>query len=72
MDQETLLKCADFWSTEHKPQTEQLHRLIPDEQEVYQALQTNQFGQNVRLEQELIPFSVVQAALENVLSIRAV
>lgn len=72
MDQETLLTYADFWSTEHKPQTEQLHRLTPDEQQVYQALQSNQFGQNVRLEQELIPFSVVQAALENVLSIRSV
>lgn len=72
MNQEILLNYADFWSKEPKPQAEQLHRLTSEEQQVYQALQTNQFGQNVRLEQELIPFSVVQATLENVLSIRSV
>lgn len=69
MDQETLRDYADLWSKESKPQTEQLTRLTFEEMQLYQALQTNKFGQNVRLEQELIPFSVVEFALKKVLKI---
>ncbi|STO63236.1 Uncharacterized protein conserved in bacteria [Haemophilus parahaemolyticus] len=68
MDQKTLLNYPDFWSKESKPKTESLTRLTEDELQLYLALQHHQFGQNVRLEQEFIPFSVVKSAIEKMIN----
>ena len=64
MDEETLLNYHDFWSKESKPKIENLTLLTEDELQLYLALQYHQFGKNVRLEQEFIPFSVVKSAIE--------
>lgn len=63
MDQATLLNYADFWSQDTKAKKEKFQHLTPDEYQLYQALQTDKFGDNVRLEQEFIPFSVVKKVL---------
>lgn len=68
MDQATLLNYPDFWSQDNKSKKELLSHLTPAELQLYQALQTDQFGQNVRLEQEFIPFSVVGETLKHLLS----
>lgn len=68
MDQTTLLNYPDFWSQDNKSKKELLPHLTPTELQLYQALQTDQFGQNVRLEQEFIPFSVVEETLKHLLS----
>ena len=64
MDEETLLNYPYFWSKESKPKIENLTLLTEDELQLYLALQYHQFGKNVRLEQEFIPFSVVKSAIE--------
>lgn len=54
MDLETLLSHRDRWGTEPTPSRAALTRLTAEESDVYQALQDDQYGASVRLEQELI------------------
>lgn len=54
MDQETLLQSRDMWGYESKPSSATLRNLTENEQNVYEALVTNRFGTNLRLEQERI------------------
>ncbi len=60
MDEETLLNYPDFGSKESKqesnPKMENLTLLTEDELQLYLSLQYHQFGQNMRLEQEFLPF----------------
>lgn len=60
MDEETLLNHPYFWSKESKQESkskmENLTLLTEDELQIYLSLQYHQFVQNMRLEQEFIPF----------------
>jgi hypothetical protein len=54
MDEETLLEHRDAWGQEPSPSKGPLARLTPEEHKLYEALGSNAYGTNVRLEQELI------------------
>ncbi|MFK4296177.1 hypothetical protein ABH924_001314 [Arthrobacter sp. GAS37] len=54
MDEATLLAHREAWSVEVSPSRAQLARLTPEEAEVYESLGNNRYGNDVRLEQELI------------------
>lgn len=57
MDQQTLLAHRHFWGTEPRPSTRSLTRLNPTEARLYSDLQHNTYAQNLRLEQERVPYS---------------
>lgn len=59
MDESTLLAHQAHWSKEQKPTHAVLTHLTEEESRLYQALQNNTFGENVRLEQEFIGFDKV-------------
>jgi len=66
MDQQTLLSCKTLWSCEalhqcHK--AEQLPHLTDEEQMLYQQLKQGKWGERLRLEQELIPMSMLLESL---------
>ena len=66
MDEETLRSYQDLWveeKTQHGAET--LPLLSDREQEVYQAIKRNAWGQNVRLEQERIAWDVAWKALQH-------
>jgi hypothetical protein len=63
MDRATLLAHPTQWVTEPSPTTAVLNLLTPAEQELYRALGTNTFGSAVRLEQERVSFTALEAAL---------
>jgi hypothetical protein len=63
MDRATLLGHQSQWVTEPSPTTAALNLLTPAEQELYRALGANAFGPAVRLEQERVSFTAVQAVL---------
>lgn len=65
MDEPTLLAYRPFWDTEPSPVRHALLRLTPSEEDVFMALQTHLFGQNLRLEQERIHFSQLCRTLHN-------
>ncbi|MAT50442.1 MAG: hypothetical protein CMK32_04575 [Porticoccaceae bacterium] len=65
MDEETLRSYQDLWveeKTQHGAET--LPLLSDREQEVYQAIKRNAWGQNVRLEQERIAWDVAWKTLQ--------
>jgi hypothetical protein len=66
MDRATLLAHRTQWVTEPSPTTTALDLLTPAEQELYRALGTNVFGSAVRLEQERVSFTSLEAALSRV------
>jgi len=57
MNVTTLMKHKEFWGRESKPQARKLCHLTDAEQDLYQALVSNQFACAVRLEQERIDFT---------------
>lgn len=59
MDKKTLLANQPYWSREATQQSAQLEHLTQEEQQLYTALQSQQFGEHVRLEQEFIPFTQI-------------
>lgn len=63
MDHETLLTHRSLWVEEPDPRADALERLTTDESELYEDLVSDQFGRNVRLEQERVSFSHVQQAI---------
>jgi hypothetical protein len=63
MDRATLLAHQSQWVTEPCPATAVLKLLTPAEQELYGALRANTFGSAVRLEQERVSFTALEAAL---------
>lgn len=66
MDEDTLRSYQDLWveeKTQHGAET--LPLLSDREQEVYQAIKRNAWGQNVRLEQERIAWDVAWKALQH-------
>lgn len=65
MDEDTLLRHKALWvdEKEQHPAAE-LTLLTEAEQEVYQGLKQQRWGQNVRLEQERIAWDAVQSTLQ--------
>lgn len=65
MDHATLIAFKPLWGKEEdqKRCMSNVPNLSESEGELYRALQQNEYGQNVRLEQEQISFSYVMAAL---------
>lgn len=55
-----------LWNDEVSPTQRDLPHLTPDERAVYDSLRDNRLGKNVRLEQERIPFTQLQAALRQI------
>jgi hypothetical protein len=64
MDEATLLSHKDQWTTEDKPANRSLSFLTASEQQVYEGLCCNTWGDRVRLEQERLSFEVVRSILE--------
>ncbi len=63
MDQHTLLTHRDLWGIEAEPKTALLTRLNSDENELYNQLQKNHWGNQVRLEQERISYKFLRDKL---------
>ncbi|MEV0294900.1 Wadjet anti-phage system protein JetD domain-containing protein [Nocardia sp. NPDC050710] len=63
MDRETLLAHEEHWVAEKAPVAAVLDHLRAGEAELYRDLVEETFGRGVRLEQERIRYSVVEAAL---------
>ncbi|NTW55771.1 MAG: hypothetical protein HGB20_01850 [Chlorobiaceae bacterium] len=66
MDRQTFLQHRHFWETEPYPVTASLNRLSTDEQELYEQLCNNHWGEQVRLEQEKISYGTLLECLENI------
>lgn len=60
MDRVTLLEHRDRWVSEPSPTAAALRRLRPPEQQLYDDLVTERFGERVRLEQERIDWAWAQ------------
>ncbi len=63
MDRNTLMACEAHWGKEECPTTRDLARLNPQEQALYDDLRDNRLGERVRLEQERVGFTWIEAAL---------
>ena len=66
MDQQTLLACKTLWGCEVKHQchkAKQLPHLTDEEQTLYQQLKQGKWAERLRLEQELIPISILLEGL---------
>ena len=63
MDQETFVLFCHLWGREQAPVSRDLATLTPAEHQLYNDLRDNRFGQHLRLEQEQIAFSRVQAVV---------
>ncbi len=63
MDRETLLSHRDHWSLEASPARRLPENLTDLEQALYQDLAADIYGRGVRLEQERVRFSRLQATL---------
>ncbi|MCF6291099.1 MAG: DUF2220 family protein [Desulfobacterales bacterium] len=70
MDRQTLMAHRSLWGREEEAKRclLTLEHLGDQEQKLYHDLRDNRIGQAVRLEQERIGFSTVQAALRRVMS----
>ena len=63
MDRATLLAHRDQWVTEPAPVCTELECLTPQEATLYRDLATGRLGPSIRLEQERVRFSLLEAAL---------
>ena len=68
MNEDILLNVRDLWVEEDKPFYGNLFRLSEDENQLFRSLQDNLWGENVRLEQERIPFKRVQEEILSVIN----
>lgn len=66
MEKHTLLAHQSFWTQENKPETRPLTHLTDSEQQLYDMLGNNTFGQQIRLEQERIGFTHVLKSLRQI------
>lgn len=64
MDERILFNHRDLWVIEEKPTFSQMIRLTADEHRLLSSLQSNTWGQGVRLEQERISFQQVKEAID--------
>ena len=63
MDEECLLAHRPEWGTEPDPTAAALANLTAAEQSLYHSLRNGTFGERIRLEQELVSFASVTAAV---------
>lgn len=63
MDAATLMAHRPFWSSEASPRRDPVLGLTVAERALYDDLRSGTYGQGVRLEQELVRFDLVEAAL---------
>ncbi len=63
MGRNTLLAHRHLWVREEKPHRGHLTRLDADEEDLFEALQANRFGDRVRLEQERISYTLLKEVL---------
>lgn len=63
MDRRTLLEHRDRWGEEESPTAARLDRLTAEEGELYAELVSDRWGDAVRLEQERVDWSWVEARL---------
>jgi hypothetical protein len=68
MNREIFLHHRDFWTTEPNPVRHELPRLTPEEKSTLEALQAHAGTSAPRLEQEKLPFSMLQNTLQAVLN----
>ena len=68
MDHATLLANHSSWGYEPSPVRRDLPHLTAAEQAVYDDLRDNRLRSNLRLEQELIAWHLVEAAIRNITS----
>jgi hypothetical protein len=67
MDRETLLSCRLLWVEEPQPYNgPALERLATSERQVFDGLVCGTWGVRVRLEQERLPWLLVEATLERI------
>ncbi len=66
MDETTLLDNRPLWANELDQNVQSLSLLTEPEQAVLEMLRSSTYGPSVRLEQERIPWAVVEAAFERV------
>jgi len=64
MDIETLLSHGELWGFEAHHKKANLARLTPEETELYDQLQNNHWGENIRLEQERVEFKFLTDVLQ--------
>ena len=67
MDETTLLDNRSLWANEPDQNVQSLSLLTEPEQAVLEMLRSSTYGPSVRLEQERIPWDVVEGAFERVL-----
>ena len=67
MNREVFLRHREFWTTEPNPVGYELPRLTAEEKSTLGALKANFGVAAPRLEQEKLPFSILQNALRQVL-----
>ena len=67
MNREVLLHHRNFWTTEPNPVRHELLRLTAEEKSTLEELKANSGVAAPRLEQEKLPFSILQNALRQVL-----
>lgn len=68
MDETTLLDNRPLWANEPDQNVQSLSLLTDREQAILEMLRSSAYGSSVRLEQERIPWAVVEAAFERVLA----
>ncbi|UCV16620.1 Wadjet anti-phage system protein JetD domain-containing protein [Quatrionicoccus australiensis] len=66
MDRQTFLAHSALWGDEPLPQQRELCHLTADEQTLYDDLRDQRLGNKLRLEQERIPYDLLQAALKSI------
>lgn len=71
MDRATLLAHEGQWVAEGSPSVASLDRLRPHEAELYRDLVEDMFGSRVRLEQERVSYSAIEAAVATLAADRA-
>lgn len=67
MNEDTLLSHKEHWTCENRGSIAQLKLLTADELRLYQALQNNEFGSNVRLEQEFVNYAACIDSLSSLI-----
>ena len=66
MDHETLMRHEALWGREDEPIKHDLPRLSGNERDLFNDLRDNRIRENLRLEQEMIAFGWVEAALTRI------
>jgi len=68
MDERTLIEHKISWGKEPKPFIGELHHLKAQEAALYQKLASGSIQENLRLEQELVRYGLVESAIVKIMS----